>query len=134
MTLPSSLVSYLESKSDWSSKVGQRFYPVQGDEKAVSPWVTFRFDNEDRDYAIDGPAELLMADISFRIYSNDYMEAHSIAKVMSEILDGYRGVMGDVVITHIYFVDLRDSEPKDEILDLYCVICKISVWYKHVVT
>lgn len=131
MSLMSSLTDLIEDDGTWQSTIGERFYPLQAPQGVSPPWVVYRLKEEERDYAIDGPAELHMAEVHFTIESSTYLEAHAIAKLLSTILDGHRGLTGDIVVTSTRFMDSRDGEIKDEVLNLYPVICEVSVWYKH---
>lgn len=130
MSLMSSITDYIEADEDWDELMADRLHPVQAPQDEVAPWVVYRMDKEPRDYSIDGPTELRMADLEFKIQSAEYDQCHEIREMLIRILDGFRGVMGDVVITHILFMDSRDGETKDEVLDLFSVFCDISVWYK----
>lgn len=134
MTLPAaplmpSVMDYLELDANFATEIGERLYPVQADQGAATPWIAFRLDNEDREYSIDGAAEMYMADVVFTIASDLYREAHQVSKLLSNVLDGFRGVMGDIAVKDIRFMDSRDGESKDEVLDLYLVICEVSIWY-----
>lgn len=131
MSLMPSISDYVEDYAPWTAIMEERLHPVQYPQGEAGPWSVFRLKEEDREYANNGPAELRMAEIEWTILSSDYGQAHDLAKILSDRLDRLRGLVGDVDIHDTLFIDSRDGEIVDEVLGLYSVICKISVWYVH---
>lgn len=129
MSLMSSLTDYIEADATWDATMHERLHPVQYPQGEAGPWAVYRLDDETGEYSIDGPAETLMAEVEFKILSASYDQAHALVKVLRNRIDGFRGTMGDIVVTHIRWMTSRDGEVADEVLGLYPVICKVSVWY-----
>jgi hypothetical protein len=131
VSLMSSLSDYVEAYAPWSALMDERLHPVQYPQGKPGPWSVYKLVREDRDYSIDGPAEMWLAVVEWRLLSAVYDEAHELAIILSDRLDGYRGLMGDVIFTHIRWLDSRDGEVVDEVIGLYTVVCEISAWYRH---
>lgn len=124
-----SIMDYIEANDDWDEQMHERLFPVSAPTGRIGPFCVMRLKKEGRNYALDGPDELFMADLEFKFLSDSYRQVHELAALLSDILDGFSGPMGDIVVNSTFFMDTRDGESKDEVLDLYLVFCDVSVWY-----
>lgn len=129
MSFMSSLTDYIEQNPQWQALVGENFFPIHAPQGATGNWVVYKLDDLDREYSLDGPDEMRMADVVFRVESDSYNTAHEIGELLFAILSPMRGPVGDMVVDHTLYIKVEDYENKDEVLGLYAVLVTASIWH-----
>lgn len=93
-------VSFLRALPAFTAFVGAdqdcRLYPAGGaPDDARSPYVTYRKVSGPRDQT-HGGSSLAHPRVQLSCWSDDYLEAKRIARVIGDAVNGYRGAMGGI--------------------------------------
>lgn len=104
--------SLLEDNGNITDLVGDRIYPLDGDEGAVEPYIVWQIISAPRDHTMDGVLSLVKARIQITCWANDYLTAANIKETVRVALDNFSDFndpsIADVIIQRIHYEDEND--------------------------
>ncbi len=89
---------HLANDPDVAELVGERIGPVRGATSRALPYITYQIISQSRDYHLGGPSGHLVANVQIDVWSNDAVEADTLAAAVRRAFDGFYGVMGDQAV------------------------------------
>lgn len=81
-----------------SAFVGNRVYPLVAPNYVETPYIAYKRVSGPRWRSISGPSGVAQPRIQIDVYDLTYAGAKATAKAVRKALDGYRGVIGGIVI------------------------------------
>lgn len=106
MKYPEQLVfDQLRNSARVAEVVDDRIYPVIAPASAAIPFAVWRRQGVQREMTMGGPLGMPSVSVSVEIYGETYGQAREIGDRFREVLDGWRGGMGDYV--HVSLVMLQ---------------------------
>lgn len=87
------------------TEVGGRVVPDQTPPGMPIPFIKYNRVTTEREYAHDGSTRLAAPTMQLSVYHSSKQEARDIARKIQNKLEGYRGLMGDVVVQGVFLDD-----------------------------
>lgn len=98
------VVDQLRNSARVAEVIDDRIYPVIAPASAQVPFAVWRRLSVQRDMTLSGPLGMPNVSMAVDIYASTYAAARDIADRFREVLDGWRGGMGDYI--HVSLVTL----------------------------
>lgn len=108
--LGSAVYSILSDDATLTAITGTKIYPVQAPQRISVPFIVYRENGTLPVDQKDGSAPIDKIQLQVDIYSNSYIQAHTIATQVRSLLDAYTGTVSGVVIRQIWFSDQDDGD------------------------
>ena len=112
MSAEKAIYSILSTTGAVTQLVGDRIYPVQIDQVAGLPAITYQQISGPREHNVDGPIGWVQARYQINCWtegdSGAYLEVCDLATAVREAIDGYSGTSASLVIDHIFVEDEGD--------------------------
>lgn len=89
------IVDQLEASPPVVALLDQRIYPVIAPASAALPFATWRRQAVQREMTLSGPSGMPVVTLALDIYDTTYAGVREIADRVREVLDGFRGGMGN---------------------------------------
>lgn len=90
---------HLAADPDVANLVADRIGPVRAATSRKLPYVTYQIISQSRDYHLLGPSRHVTANVQFDVWSDDAVEADTLANAVRMAFDGFYGVMGDQAVS-----------------------------------
>lgn len=100
MTIEEAIRSYLTS-SPYPLTVGARVYSHRAPQTPTQPYLVFYRVSPEPIHSQSGPSQLMQRTYQFSIYSSSQAAALSIGDALRTLLNGYSGMMGDVLVSSV---------------------------------
>jgi len=107
-----------------------RVFPLRApDTTATFPYITYQRIGGDRDVTHDGNSGLSDSRMQLSCWSNEYLEAKTLALEVTKALNGKQGTLGGIARCASFVeneLDLFDEESK-----LYSIIVDVKIWHSE---
>lgn len=124
------LRTYLLSVTAISNAVGgNRIYPGILPQGEKQPSIVYNRITGQGDNTMDGPSGLSRPRFQIDAWAASADEAAELANLVKEHIDGYRGLMGDVVVQGVFFDSERDDYQAD--IKMFRVSRDYLIWYEE---
>lgn len=113
------IVKHLLADQDLSALVLNRIFPLQLPQEdktkyphGVTPGIVYQRISTPRTLSLDGESSSNPR-IQFSVYSEDYVKAKEVARVLNNSLDCYAGKLGDGVTAQVLRAEYRDMQERE---------------------
>lgn len=118
------LRNYILEQQEISDVIGNRLYPMWIPENAKMPSVAFFNVSNPSHHDID----VAFPRIQFSIFSDGYLEAKSISKLIKESLNRFKGELGSTNVIQIAYQNEYENYESDTGLYHIAIDFKIIYW------
>ncbi len=133
MTLQQGIKTYLESRTDITTVVGNRIFPLIAPQDTTYPYIVFQKISTNQQHDLGGSAGFNRARMQFNCWSKTYLEAAEISEKIRLNMDGFGSAfMGDVFVQSCLNLDDDDELEEDsetQELTSYGVRSDYQYWY-----
>ena len=122
MAAEKALYSILSTTGAITQLVGDAIYPVQLEQSANLPAITYQQISGPRAHEVDGPMGWVESRYQITMWAATYLAACDVANAVRVAIDGYSGTVASLDIDHIFVVDEGDVSAlfaEDVELDIY---------------
>lgn len=98
MTIEAGIFAHLIGNAGVVALVGTRIYPLLVPQDAEMPALAYQRISGPRDHAHDGASGLALARIQLTFVAASYDGAKSLAAAVRAAMDGFSGMMGEVMV------------------------------------
>ncbi len=138
MTIETALYSYLSTKAEVTAAVSTRIFPQVAAEGTIYPFVVYSVISDNPEHDMDGAVGLTSINMQIDVWSETIALRMSIAEIIRNVLDGFRGNMGtENLYIQSCFLDNRanfeerDTEGKAD--PVYRSSLDFSIWHVETV-
>lgn len=114
MTIDEGLVAYLLQSAGVTDLIGTRLRPGRLKQSDTLPAVTYTVLSELTDYGLSASSGLPVRRLQLDVWGQTYTSAQTVALKFRDLLNGYRGLMGDVYVQCSRVEDTRSDYAPDQ--------------------
>lgn len=109
MIFEEGLVAFVLSQTSITDLISTRFYPKKLPQNPIYPATVYFVVTNRIPMAHDGPADLHHPRVQLDHYGSTYLEAKRVSNAFRRALNGYQGLMGDVDVNGVFFINETDD-------------------------
>lgn len=124
----------LVTTASFTTKAGQKVYPLAVPANITLPWVTWRRAGIQRAQVMGGPMGMPRVTVEYSILAGTYEDARELADTMRSILDGYGGTLDNTTVDQVSLENEADdfvSLSGNEIPTAYQITQTYDVWWQE---
>lgn len=119
MTIEEALFAWLSANEAVSDLVGDRIYHGKLKQNPTYPAIRYKDITAQQPMAHDGPGDFLSRRFQFDCFGQTPKQARTVAAALRRQLNGFRGLMDEVQVWGIFFLnensDFGDAAKKDRV-------------------
>jgi len=111
--------------------VSSRIYYARAPENAASPYIVLNLISGSPANAIDGDTKQVTRRIQFTIIDESYTDCQQIAAALKATLNGYTGVLGDIIYCQGCFLENENDLEFEDVLKVYGLTADYKFYYNE---
>ena len=127
-TIEEAIFTLLQSLSPITDLVGTRVYPLQMPQNPTYPCLVYRLISDRSLDWVEGDGGMYWPRFQFDCFAQSYGQAKRLARTLRLQLSGYSGLVGEIDLCRISFLnEVDDFEP---VAEVYRVAVEFRIQYK----
>ena len=122
-------MTFLLAQTGITALVGDRIHFVQAPQDVAPPYLVFQKISDPPQHSHDGPLGLSNPRFQFSAFAETYSAAKQVVAAVQAVLDGYKGIMGDLYIGGAFRDDENDLERGTD--GLFGVAADYIIWHRE---